>query len=174
MDTLNCCNVCCEWLYICIDYSFFLHQFLRPMFLIVQVELIREALKAIVYTFFQLFSVNILLILVIFLFAMIGLLIFPHHTNYSNNEANTTMMTFNIDEGNQYFSSLSQAYWNLLVYLTTANSPDILTPAYKHHRAYFLYFGTYFFIIHYFLLKVIIALYAISFMSFLNDSMHKS
>ena len=152
----------------------FFRQFLRPMFLIVQVELIRKALKAIVYTFLQLFSVNILLILVIFLFAMIGLLIFPHHTNYSNNVTNITMMTFDIDEGNEYFISLSQAYWNLLVYLTTANSPDILTPAYKHHRAYFLYFGTYFFITNYVLLKVIIALYAVRFISFLNDSMRKS
>ena len=127
----------------------FHHQFLRPMFLIVQVKLIREALKAIVYTFFQLFSINILLILVIFLFAMIGLIIFPCHANYSDNEANTTMMTFDIDEGNEYFNSLSQAYWNLLVYLTTANSSDILTPAYKLIQAYFLYFGTYFFITHY-------------------------
>ena len=106
----------------------FLHLFLRPMFLIVQVKLIREALKAIVYTFFRLFSINILLILVIFLFAMIGLIIFPCHTNYSDNEANTTMMTFDIDEGNEYFNSLSQAFWNLLVYLTTVNSSDILTP----------------------------------------------
>ena len=152
----------------------FLCQFVRPVFIITQVELIREALKAIFYTFLQLFSINILLILVIFLFAMIGLIIFPLHTNYSNNATNTTMMTFDIDEGNEYFSSLSQAYWNMLVYLTAANSPDILTPAYKHHRAYFLYFGTYFFITHYFLLKVIIALYAVRFMSFLNDSMCKS
>ena len=155
-------------------YVTFFRQLVRPMFLIAQVELIRKVIKAIFFTFLQLFSVNILLIIIIFLFAMIGLLIFLHHTNYSNNETNSTMITFDIDEGNEYFSSLSQAYWNMLVYLITASSHDIVTPAYKHHRAYFLYFATYFVITNYFLLKVIIALYTARFMSFLNDSMKRS
>ena len=106
---------------------------------------------------------------------MIGLIIFPRHLNYNNNGTTTVIFdTFTVEEGDTYFNSLSQAYWNLLVYLTTANSPDILTPAYKHHRAYFLYFGTYFFITNYFLLKVFVALYAARFMSFLKNSMHES
>ena len=157
----------------------FSRQLVRPMFLIAQVELIRKAIKAIFLTFLQLFSVNILLILVIFLFAMIGLVIFPRHLNYRNNGTTTINITvifdtFTVEEGDTYFNSLAQAYWNLLVYLTTANSPDFLTPAYKHHRAYFLYFGTYFFITNYFLLKVIVALYAVKSMSFLKNSMDKS
>ena len=157
----------------------FFRQLVRPIFLIAQVELIRKAIKAIFTTFLQLFSVNILLILVIFLFAMIGLIIFPRHLNYTNDGTTTINITvildtFTVEEGDTYFNSLSQAYWNLLVYLTTANSPDILTPAYKHHRAYFLYFGTYFFITNYFLLKVIVALYAVRFMSFFKNSMLKS
>ena len=150
----------------------FFRFLLRPMFVIIQYELIREAIKAIIFTFLQLLNINILLILVIFQFAMIGLTIFrPNPTNNILNETNTTV---DINEGNEYFSSFSQAYWNLLVFLTTSNSPDIITPAYIQHRAYFLYFGTYFFITHYFLLKFIIALYAIRFMSFLNKAMLKS
>ena len=157
----------------------FFRQLVRPIFLIAQVEQIRKSIKAIFITFSQLFSVNILLILVIFLFAMIGLIIFPRHLNYLNNGTTTINITvildtFTVEEGDTYFNYLSQAYWNLLVYLTTANSPDILTPAYKHNRAYFLYFGTYFFITNYFLLKVIVALYAAKFLSFFKNSMLKS
>ncbi len=81
-----------------------------------------------------------------------------------------------IDKGtiNEYFTNISRAHWSLLVYLTTANSPDIMTQSYEQNRFYFLFFWAYFLVAHYLILKVLIALLAAKFVSYFKESVQRS
>ena len=148
-------------------------QLVRPLFLIVQVTMLKKALKAIFnVSLRQLFVLAsyALLFIVIFVFMMIGFGIFPrNHPALSHHKHNTVN-----EEGNEYFNSSADAYWNLIVYLSTANNPDIATPAYEHHRLYYLYFCAFYFIGKVLILKVIAVFYAINFNSFIDESMERT
>uniref|UniRef100_A0A1X7SL65 Ion transport domain-containing protein n=1 Tax=Amphimedon queenslandica TaxID=400682 RepID=A0A1X7SL65_AMPQE len=122
--------------------------------------MLKKALKAIFkVSWRQLFVLALyaLLFIVIFIFMIIGFGMFSQdHDEY------------------EYLNSSADAYWNLIVYLSTANSPDIATPAYEHHRLYYLYFCIFYFIGYVLILKVIAAFYAINFLSFLEESMKRT
>ena len=64
-----------------------------------------------------------LLILYVYLFALIGMIIMR-----------TT------SEENLYLSNYNEAFFNLFVCMTTANYPDVMLPAYKNSRLYFIFF----------------------------------
>ena len=55
------------------------------------------------------------------------------------------------------FSGFSEASFNILVLLTTANFPDIMLPAYASNYWWMLYFITYLIIGLYFLLNFLLA-----------------
>lgn len=145
-------------------------QLVRPMFLIMQVVVIKKALKAIFYTTLQLTCAVLFLFFFIFLFSMLGVAMFPHHLKL----VNETITLHVVEEGNKYFNSSMEAMWSLIVYLSTSNSPDLMTPAYTNHRGYFVFFGSYFFTTNYLLLRVIVALYALRFMVFLKESVKRT
>ena len=89
-------------------------------------------------------------------------------------QSNIVADTDTVEEGEMYFNSSTDSFWFLLVYLSTANSPDFGNPAYNNHRAYFVYFGIFFFVTSYLILKVISALYALRFSHFLDESMKRT
>ena len=168
--------ICIIGTFITQDTNWFIttRQLVRPIFLIVQVTMLKKALKAILkVSLRQLFVLALfaLLFIVIFIFMMIGFGIFPrhHHLDHKHNSDNTVN-----DEGARYFNSSAEAYWNLIVYLSTSNSPDIATPAYEHHRLYYLYFSIFYFIGNILILNVIAAFYAINFNSFMDESMERT
>ena len=152
-------------------------QLVRPIFLIAQVTMLKKAIKAIFkVSLRQLFVLALfaLLFIIIFIFMMIGFGLFPQDRNpallqHKDNSDSTVN-----EEGDKYFNSLAEAYWNLIVYLSTANSPDIATPAYEHNRLYYLYFCIFYFIGNFLILKVIAAFYAINFNSFIHESMERT
>ena len=158
-----------------LDALTFIRQLVRPMFLIVQVSMMRKVLKAIFYSSLQLISILLLLFIVVFVFMMLGFAIFPRHLHSEHFEqSNIVADADTVEEGETYFNSSSDTFWYLLVYLSTANSPDFGTPAYSNHRAYFMYFGIFFFVTSYLILKVISAFYALRFFYFLEESMQRT
>ena len=158
-----------------LDALTFIRQLVRPMFLIVQVSMMRKGLKAIFYSSLQLISILLLLFIVVFVFMMLGFAVFPRHLHSKHfGQSNIVADTDTVEEGETYFNSSTDTFWYLLVYLSTANSPDFGTPAYNNHRAYFVYFGIFFFVTSYLILKVISAFYALRFLYFLKESMKRT
>ena len=157
------------------DEFTFIRQLVRPVFLIVHVSMMRKGLKAIFYSSLQLISILLLLFIVVFVFMMLGFAIFPRHLKSAHfGQNNIVADTDTVEEGETYFNSSTDTFWYLLVYLSTANSPDFGTPAYNNHRAYFVYFGIFFFVTSYLILKVISAFYALRFLYFLKESMKRT
>ena len=62
-------------------------------------------------------------------------------------------------EGSQYFPTYVDGAFNMLVLLTTANSPDIMLPAYEQHRGLIVFFIVYLLIGVFLLLHLLMALF---------------
>ena len=60
-------------------------------------------------------------------------------------------------EGFNYFSSITDANFNMLILMTTANFPDIMLPAYSENYWVMLYFVSYLFIGLYFMMNFLLA-----------------
>jgi len=104
-------------------------RLLRPL-LIVNIpegRQIRRAFRNIRRTLPEISSVLILFLLVIFLFAMMFWKLFK-------NKGMTKV------EGTPYFQNFFDSYWDLYVLVTTANSPDIMMPAYDQYAFYSIFF----------------------------------
>merc|ERR1719382_1108498 len=88
--------------------------------------------------FFKLFSnkkvdgVPVFL-LVLFLFAMMFFKLF------SNKKVDGVPVFQKID-GQPYFATFADSYWDLYILVTTANNPDIMMPAYNKHSFYAIFF----------------------------------
>jgi len=104
-------------------------RILRPL-LIVNIpegRQIRRAFRNIRRTIPEISSVLILFLLVIFLFAMMFYKLFK--------DKGMTKV-----EGGPYFDNFFDSYWDLYVLVTTANSPDIMMPAYDQYAFYSIFF----------------------------------
>jgi len=102
---------------------------LRPL-LIVNIpegRQIRRAFRNIRRTIPEISSVLILFLLVVFLFAMMFNKLFK--------DKGMTKI-----DGSPYFQNFFDSYWDLYVLVTTANSPDIMMPAYDQHAFYSIFF----------------------------------
>lgn len=62
-------------------------------------------------------------------------------------------------EGVQYFPSYIDSCFNMLVLLTTANSPDIMLPAYYQNSTYALFFIVYLLFGVFVILNLLMALF---------------
>jgi len=62
-------------------------------------------------------------------------------------------------EGSSYFGDISDAIFNLLVLLTTANFPDIMLPAYNINPLYCLFFIVYLILGLFFLMNLLLAVF---------------
>lgn len=96
----------------------YLSRFIRILLIIVFIRALRESIKRIVLVVIDSKEILFLLVAYNVFFAWIGIILFKG------------------TQEEQYFPSLTEASWNLLILLTTANFPDIMLPAYHTHRAY--------------------------------------
>ena len=62
-------------------------------------------------------------------------------------------------EGVQYFSTYPDSAFNMLVLLTTSNSPDIMLPAYEYKRGLSLFFILYLMIGVFLIMHLMLALF---------------
>ena len=134
-------------------------------------------------------SVLFLLAIHLYMYAIIGMLIFQTYCEKENEytynctshrhksrkfeECDIGNVT-NRTEGFRYFEDLGMGLINMIVLLTTANHPDIMLPAYREHRLYSLYFISYLVIGLYILMNVLTAVVYNQFRGFLATSIQSS
>ncbi len=130
-------------------YTLRIRRYCRPLFFLLSSTIMKKFAKAVVLTLPQIFSVLVLLVIHLYIFAMIGLLVFPPSPTFYNgtalvirNDTNTanTYSYYSELEGDTYFSSVSESFTSLLVLLTTANHPDVMMPIYQYNRFSSIYF----------------------------------
>lgn len=176
-------------------YTLRLRRFCRPLFFLLSSTIMKKFAKAVVLTLPQIFSVLVLLVLHLYIFAMIGLLVFPrspylsnsNQTNSSNVSSNASVDPMDINgsqihpysyyaelEGSEYFSSVSQAFVSLLVLLTTANHPDVMIPIYQYNRFSSIYFVLFLGIGTFLILNLLIAATYNQFKGFFQKSLQSS
>lgn len=175
-------------------YTLRLRRFCRPLFFLLSSTIMKKFAKAVALTLPQIFSVLVLLVLHLYVFAMIGLLAFPRHidssgeTNSTTNETdvfsipmvpinhsdNLSYIHFAELEGSSYFNSVSDAFVSLLVLLTTANHPDIMMPIYQYNRFSSIYFILFLGIGTFLILNLLIAATYSQFKGFFQKSLQSS
>ena len=100
--------------------------FVRPLFLIVTMRTLRDYLLSYFFVIRSSFPMTIILVVYIMYFAWMGQCIFG-----------------GTPEGVQYFNSFGDAFFNMLVLMTTSNFPDVMLPAYQTSRWNCLFFLSY-------------------------------
>lgn len=171
-----------------------LRRFFRPLFFVVPSSMMKKFIKSVGRTIRNIVGVFVLLLLHIYVFAMIGMLLFPkpisyHVTPSSNNttdgyddsydsdyggEYNVSIQDFTHHEGVKYFKSVEDSLISLLIFLTTANNPDVMTPIYQGNRLYFIYFFLFLSIGLYLILNLFTAAVYSGFRGYIEQSMQSS
>ena len=169
-----------------------IRRFFRPFFFIVPSSIMKKFIKAVFRTIRRIWSIFVLLMLHIYVFAMIGMLVFPPPISSGNitNSSNNSLNGSELDAGNpdvrdseEHFAALEGARWfktvedalvSLLVFLTTANNPDFMTTIYQFNRFAFLYFFLFLSIGLYLILNLFTAAIFTEFRGFLEQSMQSS
>ena len=165
-----------------------LRRFFRPLFFVVPSSIMKKFIKAVGRTIQNILGVFVLLILHIYVFAMIGMLIFPEAIpTFENNTSNGTddswddrlnltnsTPDFAHLEGTKYFNSVEDSLVSLLVFLTTANNPDVMTPVYQGSRVSFIYFFLFLSIGLYLILNLFTAAIYSGFRGYIEQSMQSS
>ena len=176
-----------------LGYTIRIRRFFRPLFFLLSSSIMKKYTKAIKFTLPQIFTVLLLLLLHIYVFAMFGMLVFPRppisHPSSSDNGSltegmqNVTNSTEQINkdetyyehlEGKKYFQTVTDALVHLLVLLTTANHPDIRMPIYQHNRFSSIFFILFLLIGCYFILNLLIAVVYNQFKGFFQKSLQSS
>ena len=173
-------------------YTIRVRRYCRPIFFLISSTIMKKFIKAVVFTLPQIISVLTLLLLHLYVFAMIGLLVFPHPSSINKHSLNINQSVFpemnltdsvphNLSysqfsylEGSQYFSSVSQAFLSLLVLLTTANHPDVMIPIYQYNRFSSIYFILFLGIGTFLILNLLIAATYSQFKGFFQKSLQSS
>lgn len=175
-------------------YVIRVRRLLRPIFLLQRSSIMKKMVNAIKKSLPQILSVLVLLLLILYVFAMLGLLLFhrgpthkPANSNDSSNSTNTTtdVLLDETDnslqnytgeelEGHLYFSSFREAFVSLLVLLTTANNPDSMLPAYTQNRFYAIYFIVFVGLCTYIILNLLTAVIYNQFRGYLRKSVQSS
>lgn len=172
-----------------------IRRYFRPFFFLVPSSMMKKFIKAVGRTVIQIFSVLVLLALHIYIFAMIGMLIFPKPiiSHFSDNSTNLSLSDDIIEngsipssndtqattsyaerEGRKYFTTVEDSIMSLLVFLTTANNPDVMTTIYKYNRLSFIYFFLFLSIGLYLILNLLTAAVYSEFRGYIEKSMQAS
>lgn len=104
----------------------YISTFARIIFLMIQVRPIRRTWVRFMQVMLDSASMILFIISYVMFFAFLGYRIFRGSV-----------------EGVQYFSDYIDSCFNMLVLLTTANSPDIMLPAYEYSRPFAIFFVLY-------------------------------
>jgi len=182
-------------------YTIRVRRLLRPFFLLQRSSIMKKMVNAIKKSLPQILSVLVLLLLVLYVFAMLGMLLFPRHAKERNeipihpNMTDYENMEFEEDsydrrhdnhhdihqnytatelEGHLYFISVRQAFVSLLVLLTTANNPDSMLPVYTENRFYALFFVIFVALGTYIILNLLTAVIYNQFRGYLSKSLQSS
>ena len=165
-----------------------IRRFFRPFFFLVPSSIMKKFVKAVMRTCVQISSVLVLLVIHIYVFAMIGMLIFPRPLRHQPiNHYNDThwyeegdggfldhYSDYAESEGRGHFNSIEDSLISLLVFLTTANNPDVMTKIYQYNRLAFLFFFVFLCIGLYLILNLLTAAVYSEFRGFLEQSMQSS
>jgi two pore calcium channel protein len=104
----------------------YISHFARVILFVIYLRTVRESLYRVYISIQKARYVLVLLILNVFVFGWMSHLLF--RDMYSDP---------------QYFHSLYDSLWSMLVLLSTANFPDIMIPAYEENQAYCIFFILY-------------------------------
>ncbi len=186
------CDRRCDPLPTSLAYTLRMRRYFRPVFFLVSSTIMKKFAKAVALTLPHIFTVLVLLVIHLYVFAMIGLLAFPHQPVIISNDSNITnssvLLTPNNDiinpnlnysyytrlEGEKYFSNVADALETLLVLLTTANHPDVMMPIYQYNRFAAIYFILFLGIGAYIILNLLIAVIYNHFKGFFQKSLQSS
>lgn len=134
----------------------YVSQFIRIVHLIVFIRSLREALKRIALVIWDSKEILLVVIAFIFLFGWVGFRLFR-----------------GTQQGEAYFSSLSEGIWSMMVLLTTANFPDVMMVAYNINPAYAIFFVSYLIIVLFFLLNLVLAVYYNNYRTRVENTINK-
>ncbi|XP_029645945.1 two pore calcium channel protein 2-like [Octopus sinensis] len=122
-------------------------RMLRPFFILQHSSLMKKIVNCLRRTVPEVFSILLMLAFHLYVFSLLGMLIFPQppqNVDWKNitkyNVTNNTILPPNTKEEKKYFKNLSESFMSMLILLTTANNPDIMMPAYNQNRLYSIYF----------------------------------
>ena len=183
-----------------LGYTLRIRRFFRPIIFLISSSIMKKLAKAIKLTLPQIFNVLVLLVLHVYVFTMVGLLIFPSSeetkcsTHISSgdsssdfyegsgdlcnpdncSEVNYLSECYRNKEGDQHFSTVWDSFVNLTVTLTTANHPDIMMPIYRRNRFAAIYFVVFLIIGLFLLFNIFIAVIYNQFKGFFQKSLQSS
>ena len=100
------------------------YRVLRPFYMVQNSSIMKKVLNAVRRSLPEVIGVLVVLTLNVVIFGLSGHILFS-------------------DTIKEYFETMEDSLWNFLVLTTTANNPDVMIPAYKVNRLYFIFFIAY-------------------------------
>ncbi|XP_051939895.1 two pore segment channel 3 isoform X2 [Hippocampus zosterae] len=135
---------------------------LRPLLLVNVTEgrQLRRAFRSIRNALPQIFSVFLLFIFSILIFSLMALKLF------SKRDLKTS-------DGSPYFSNYADAVFDLYVLVTTANSPDVMMPAYDASSAFAVFFIVYILVNTFIFMSVFLAVVFNNYKKYLKEEVRQ-
>ncbi|RUS74810.1 hypothetical protein EGW08_017439 [Elysia chlorotica] len=171
--TFSFCDWCVSFAKGCKEFIRF-RRILRPYFLLQNSSLMKKIVRCLRRTMPEVMSVLMLMFFHLYIFTLLGMLIFPEFVIKSSQNSTIPHTNDKDKEGSTYFKSLLDSFISLLVLLTTANNPDVTIPAYSRNRLAAIFFILYLVIGLYFFMNVLLAVIYNQFRGYFLSSLQSS